>query len=515
MEPPPPHLKRKREPKTRKPIQKATLKSKATDTKKSNTKVEEKILERIEKCLSRAYHTNTSEQEAKTALLVAQRLMAQHNVTQADVMANDKEKNKSHYGGQSTVAITKINGSFTRVIAEAFVPKLARAMCIFFDCKYYSVYRVDRIEYLFYGIAENTVTAATAFEKEHNRILEWACEYKGGTATHSYRLGVADGLMGTANREKKRELEFAKRKEIEYINAIFDEVASATMNPQTVSDIDTGTDININVNINDNNDNSNSPLEIGTEGRLGSIIDHDRDSASASASFSNHGRSSIHHSTDRYTSNRDEASDSDCDENEDFSLNTDFNTKDVEVIDLCGDDIDDTIDRLVKREISELLPMPPPGPEAEPRIKTDPDTETREPRIQSIPTFTDYPLDRPIKRELSELPTWSSMTDTAMPPPPLPAGPRSSDTGLKREPVSELQDIPATDSSPWQSEMQLSRFRATSEQVANDYLKDQGIKLHSSKRTWSTAKDGDAYNRGRKDSSKINVRQSGGSIDSL
>lgn len=68
-------------------------------------------------------------------------------------------------------------------------------------------------------VAENTVTAAIAFEMAHNKILDWACSYKGGSATFSYRVGVADGLVYMANREKKIELEAARKKELDIIAA--------------------------------------------------------------------------------------------------------------------------------------------------------------------------------------------------------------------------------------------------------------------------------------------------------
>ncbi|KOC07770.1 hypothetical protein AFLA70_340g000791 [Aspergillus flavus AF70] len=53
----------------------------------------------------------------------------------------------------------------------------------------------------------------------HNKILDWACSYKGGSATFSYRVGVADGLVSMANREKKIELEAARKKELDIIAA--------------------------------------------------------------------------------------------------------------------------------------------------------------------------------------------------------------------------------------------------------------------------------------------------------
>lgn len=53
----------------------------------------------------------------------------------------------------------------------------------------------------------------------HNKILDWACDYKGGSPTFSYRLGVGDGLASMANRERDREIEEVRRKELDIIAA--------------------------------------------------------------------------------------------------------------------------------------------------------------------------------------------------------------------------------------------------------------------------------------------------------
>jgi hypothetical protein len=100
--------------------------------------------------------------------------MSQHNVTQADLMAADKNDNKAHYGGRSIVRITKIGGSSDRVIEEAFTNTLARAMCTLFDSKCFSTDYRTRIEWTFFGIADN-VAAAMGFDLAHDKILEWAC----------------------------------------------------------------------------------------------------------------------------------------------------------------------------------------------------------------------------------------------------------------------------------------------------------------------------------------------------
>jgi len=47
-------------------------------------------------------------------------------------------------------------------------------MQIFFDCKSYSTRKYTSVEWTFYGIAENTIAAAMAFEMAYNLIIEWA-----------------------------------------------------------------------------------------------------------------------------------------------------------------------------------------------------------------------------------------------------------------------------------------------------------------------------------------------------
>jgi antitoxin component HigA of HigAB toxin-antitoxin module len=106
----------------RKPAQKAAVIETADhDLSPGTSTVDKKILERIQKCLDRAHHANSSEFEAKAALFVSQKLMSQHNVTQADLLASDGSNSKASFGGHSKVRITKTGGSDKRVMMEAFV----------------------------------------------------------------------------------------------------------------------------------------------------------------------------------------------------------------------------------------------------------------------------------------------------------------------------------------------------------------------------------------------------------
>lgn len=62
-------------------VRELAVQDSATNDKNSN--VEQRILDRIKKCLQRANHPNTPEAEAKAAWRMASRLMVQYNVTQA------------------------------------------------------------------------------------------------------------------------------------------------------------------------------------------------------------------------------------------------------------------------------------------------------------------------------------------------------------------------------------------------------------------------------------------------
>lgn len=369
----------KRKGHARKPIQKATVIKKAYENESLSTStVDKNILDKIQKCLDRAYHANASEAEAKAALFVSQKLMSQHNVSQADLIACDENSNKGHFGGRSVVCIEKTLGSSKRVMREAFVDKVAGAMCTFFDCKSFSTDHITRVSWSFFGIASNTVAAAMSFEMAHNSILEWACAYKGGTPTFNYRLGVADGLAAMANREKQRELNQVQRKELEFLAAKEREEASERQRqvdrlrllPGPSTDVDSSS-ISDDKNMTSMNQDSN-------------MADFDNDS------------------------------DNEFDESGGLGIKADFNTNDAQIIDLC-DDVDETIDRFVKRELAE-------------------------------------------SSNLTEIPEFSA----------------KSDTKIKTEP--EPQSMPET--SPWESGTQLVQFRATADQVADDYLKQKNIKLH-------------------------------------
>ena len=59
----------------------------------------------------------------------------------------------------------------------------------------------------------------------------------------------------------------------------------------------------------------------------------------------------------------------------------------------------------------------------------------------------------------------------------------------------------------WKSEMQLMKFRASAQTIAEDYLEAQGVKFSTRrKRPKTEIRDWDAYTEGKQDSAKIDVR---------
>ena len=177
-----------------------------------NSPGSKKVLAIIQKCLDRANHAGTPEAEVQACLRMSSRLMEQHNITQADLVATEvATRDSTTLGGQSVVRISlnpKLDG---KVIQETWVEDVVTAMLIFFDCKAYSTKRSTSIEWTFYGIAANTLAAAMSFEMVHNLVQQWSMKKKG--VKNSYRLGAGSGLIKIAQKEKKEEERRAQAQE--------------------------------------------------------------------------------------------------------------------------------------------------------------------------------------------------------------------------------------------------------------------------------------------------------------
>ena len=210
------------------PSQKATVKSLAAGTGSANlhhTRIE--IVERIKKCLARGTHANANENEAKSAIRMASKIMQQHNITQAQVMEGEKDAQRLERGGMSTVKIEP-RTQYVQMDFEPWVPNLDSAICKFFDCQSFRTRFPDSIEWTFFGVAENTVSGAMAFEMTYNLIQSWAWPLDDDCARESYCLGVAHGLKNSAKAEQRAAARAAKENEAKSTTAAGTEWASST-----------------------------------------------------------------------------------------------------------------------------------------------------------------------------------------------------------------------------------------------------------------------------------------------
>ncbi|KAJ6499251.1 hypothetical protein C8R45DRAFT_109396 [Mycena sanguinolenta] len=216
---------KKKAKKTPTPSTKAEVTIRATDTpldrvdsQKRLEKVDGAILGRIKKALALASHEQTGEDEARAALRMASKLLERHNVTQAEVMAHETESEQLKRAGTSIVSIKSTVSPTTTVNIERWTNTLAHAMETFFDCQSYNTRfngHRPKVDWAFYGLAEQTVTAAAAFEMCYNLISAWSLTNagKGVHAKSCYRSGVAQGLSSMAHKEKEEDKRRAVKKE--------------------------------------------------------------------------------------------------------------------------------------------------------------------------------------------------------------------------------------------------------------------------------------------------------------
>ncbi len=198
------------------------------------------VIERVKKCFDRANHKNANEQEARAASRMAAKYMEQYQISQADLMIHEDALQREKRGGMSAVDIwpAKEGG---RLFTPGWVDLLLGAIGNFFDCKYFSTRRSNKIEWTFYGIAEHTIAAAIAAEAVYNQIEDWSERFTGIQTRNSYCLGVTDGLLTLSEDEKKAAERQARETEVQALAARIreeeaDDIArlSRLENPQPV-----------------------------------------------------------------------------------------------------------------------------------------------------------------------------------------------------------------------------------------------------------------------------------------
>ena len=418
------------------------------------TDVESHILARIRKCLDRANHPTTPEMEAKAALHMSSRLMAQYNVTQADVLAQATDSEQQvHYAGQSIVSIKVAKDPFAKAISQTWVYDAVNAMQLYFDCKSYSEARTSSIEWTFYGIAPNTVAAAIAFEMTHNLILEWARGKKG--ATNSYCLGVARGLWEMAREDKRQEERQAKLQEQEKMSA---RLMEESLERQKELD-------------RLNSDGVRVP-EAYKGFYAAEVADEDPTSNDLTPGYNFAGQD---------TSSSDSEDDLDCpfpvDRHDDaMEIEPTFKEEDTVALDPEAD-FEVELQRIIKRERSST-PLA--------KIKCEPFTSRT--KVEDSDVDVKPKLERRIQLKLEGECQLKSEEDD-------------------QSKLGEEDTASPGENSLWASASQLILFRATASKIADEYLKSTKTKLSADRKRVGSIKDRGAYEQGKRDSRKIDVKR--------
>ncbi|KAL1641273.1 hypothetical protein SLS58_006175 [Diplodia intermedia] len=390
---------------------------------------------RIIRCLEKSKHPNTSEAEGRAALRVAQRLMADNNVVENEVLIHMPLKEQTKRAAHSVACVRRVVENGKQIRLAMFAGELAAAMAFFFDCKSYSTRFDTEATFTFYGISESTALAAIAFTNIHNLIVEWSRSKKGVAYVRSYCTGVAQGLHRSAEKIKAEELKLAERAEAESL-AEREEAERAQRQKELdrlrpLPEPETGS----------SGSRSGSPAVI--------IVDltantSDSDSDESTTSGSNVGDAD--HDVDMNHVIHDSSSSSGSDSDSDGG------------IDIIGD---------IESDIN-----------TESDIESDSDSDS-----EGGSEYDD---------------SGNRGQSSAMPPPPPRRLPSPS------PPLGRAAS--AREETPWQSAGQLVAFRGRCLTVADEYLKEQNVKLKTGRKR-APIKNRTAWNEGKKDSEKINIRE--------
>ncbi|KAJ7497346.1 hypothetical protein FB451DRAFT_1386612 [Mycena latifolia] len=470
---PPKKKARKSNPRTGKgPSTKAEVTILATDRSSSNKsetqqrldQIGDAVIGRIRKALALASHDQTGEDEARAALRMASKLLERHNVTQADILSQETESEQLKRAGTSVVSIKNTVKPTTAVSLELWTNTLAAAMDTFFDCQSYNTKfngKRPKVDWTFYGLAEQTVAAAHAFEMTYNLISAWSLKPNVGKGVHAKKqllshgrrawfvfsdhadsswfltvVGIL-GLYGMAKKEKEEDKQRAIKKEQALLKARQEQEAAEDNSrmerlkgpeAETIAGPSTQTKIKA----------EEPPIDVKPE-------------------------------LDRRVKIEE------IDDEDDFGGQRAFDQADWMPENLAPED-NDAAD----------------GPAFEGFDEVAPDFNDSDNDEDLLDLDAEKPM---LKRQESIAPELGSMA------PPASIVPLS-EHNVKDEPEEE---------SPWSSVGQLVAFRESSIAIGDDYLKKQGIKLVKGRKAKALEfKDSDArriYQLGKQDAKKIDVRQ--------
>lgn len=427
------------------------------------------VIETIRKCLARGRHANTAESEANTAMCMASRLMKKHNISQADMLELETPSERQQRAGQSIVAIRRADDKQGSVQEQSYVKDLQRAIEIFFKCRSYTQSKQSTsgqkigIDFTFYGIAVNVHAAAMAFEFVYNLIADWARRQPG---KRDYCQGAANELCCRAREERKQEEEDARKTESAPHHEQAPQINITGSTPKLLDDrvkianghmqvIEAAQAKILQLQEKLTRVEAQGDMGIAADLKLYAIPEwQDRltklqSDLAMAQTFDELGLSVVDHS------NAEEAAhdtDSEQSDGED-GIEADFDEdEDNQTIDLHGD-----FDEELKKF-----------------IKSEEDNEAT----------------------------------NVHPSPHVNVGNNGSNTIHMTEDDGSAASIKPEPDASWKSSMQLAKFIAQAEQIADDYLKEKGVKLYKGRKSKQfVIRNQTAYSQGVEDGKKIDVRQ--------
>lgn len=446
------------------PIYKATAqRAKGTSDIPGALDIDDSVFAKIKKCFERAEHKNASEGETRAALALAGKMMQRYNVIKAEVMQYKTAEEQAQSAGESRVVITRSDDKEQVIPIRQWISDLASAMTIFFDVKSYSSTPPSRyrIEWVFYGFAQNTASAALAFEKIYNLIMDWSQRKKGIAARNSYCLGITWHLYLDAEKEKDEEMIKAKKAEAE-------ELARREKEEQLQRQQELA---RLQPTVEDEPESEPEP-EPNANSAKEPILEEIANPDPAVISESGRDHADIVDLGDVSSSDSDDTS-SESEDSDDFTFIGARNNEDVE-----SDEDDDQADVVFDEQ----------------------ETESRQ--FDNIDDEIEYLKDNAFRQESVPAAPQSHQHSPIPPRQPSPVPP-SEPTPPAREESLEPEPEPEPE---WKSTKQLTVFRETATRVAEDYLKSKNVKL-SKRRAGAKPKDWKTFNEGKKDGRKIDIRQ--------
>ena len=414
----------------------------------SGSTVDDSMMERIKKCLARYNHPNTPEREAMIAFRTASRLMEQHNITRSEVETDATAPGSARRKGESTVSLTRTDGDKSKEVKHlGYVDRLCTAMGTFFDCKHCTTARPYSLDITFYGIAENTITAALAFEMAYNLVAEWARLQKGFGPKNSYCIGASYQLQVMAKEEKEAEEARAVEAEKEAIAAkvrqeeIEDQARLDRLEPVP------------------------EPTEIDNEGPTLAVADVD-DTNDENWVFLDDSRSAASSLSDDTEFNG-FSDDEGLGPNDDV-IEPDFVETDEPV------NIDGDLDEEIRKHMR-----------SEPRFRG------ATPELESVPNLLMHQDPHPTLAQ-EQAPSIATPAAT------------TTDTSAETD-STDVTELESGLDSTWASHMQLMTFRKDAMKIADEHLEDKGVKLKAGRKRSSVIRDRKAYLQGKEDGKKIDV----------